>query len=132
MCKFGEHVACCHVVDDEGGVFQGVDADQLPILIVEDELESALLDVSWLFHVPPEAQVDAVSPCCMQTTVAPAGGTGVLRNEMPYGPPHVDPRACQGTVDELNLALQVLSFPECSSGVVYFLCGFGGGKVAVA
>ena len=35
----GEYIQRRHVVDDEGGVLQGIDAHQIAIVIVEDEFE---------------------------------------------------------------------------------------------
>ena len=88
MCQ---HITYSYVVDDEGGILQSIDANKLPILVVVDELEGALLDGQWPFDVPPESEVQAVASSCVQTAVTVANTTGASTDEMTHGSPHANP-----------------------------------------
>ena len=98
-----QHVTCSNVVDDEGSILQSIDADKLPVLVVADEPEGALLDVQWPSDVPPESEVQAVASSCVQIAVTVANTTGASTGEMTHGSRHAAPWAREYFVDKRYL-----------------------------
>jgi hypothetical protein len=128
MCQ---HVICSYVVDDEGGILQSIDANKLPIIVVVDEFEGALLDGQWPFDVPPESKIQAVASSCVQTPVTVANGTGASIDKMTHGSPHADPWATECFVDKRYLLPHCCGDEESCAAVVHFLCSVGRGEATI-
>ena len=129
MC---EHLTCSYVVDDEGSILQSIDADKIPILVVVDELEGALLDGLWPFNVPPESKIQAVAPSRVQTAVTVANGTGASFNKMTNGSPHADPWAAECFVDKRYFSPHIAGDEELGAAVVHFLRGVGRSEATIS
>ena len=80
-----EHVPLGYIVDDKGSILEGIVTDNLPILVVVDEPEGALLDVQWPLEVQPESEVQAVAASNVQTAVTVDNTTWVLTDKMTHG-----------------------------------------------
>ena len=61
------------LVDDYCDKFEDFDGDQFAVLVVEFDEEGAVFYFVWEIFVPPETNVDGVSPSSFQATVAKQG-----------------------------------------------------------
>ena len=99
-----QEMVTSNIVDDEGCIFEYVYADEFPLAVVCHVDKSAFLDVFGPLDVPPKFHVVAVASCCSEAAITPGFAGWITWDLVANWIPHVDPIACQCSVDEAKLS----------------------------
>ena len=85
-----EGVESCHIVDHEGGVFEGVDGNEVAIFYILDISQCAGLNLCRPFVTPPESHVIAEAGAGVEAAIIATGDAWCLANQMTKGLPHIN------------------------------------------
>ena len=99
-----QEMVTSNIVDDEGCIFEYVYADEFSFTIVCYIDKCAFLDVFGPLDVPPKFHMVAVASCCSEAAVTPGFASRITWDFVAEWMPHVDPVACQRSVDETKLS----------------------------